>query len=127
MSAVYDKKAKRNCLDTKQKFRLGSWMLSNVENLNGNPASVAARRATEDLGFPVSESNLALAQRFSGVKIKLTKPRVGAKRPGDKHKRDRTQFVAFSLCRLMEKMGEDPGARLRAIALRNKINNPLAA
>lgn len=68
-----------NVLNARQKYQLASWVQAKCEELRRVRATLeeAARRASEELGFPVVMSNVTTARDAAGVTWKAAGPRAG--------------------------------------------------
>jgi hypothetical protein len=59
----------RNCLNIEKRDRLLNWMRLNHAHLETISRRDAAKKATEELGFPVTETNCTGLQSITGVKF----------------------------------------------------------
>lgn len=101
---------KINKLKAPEMFKLNLWIKTNEAALQGKTRPEIARLATQDLGFPVKDSNVTASIQATGAKIESTKGvPLG-------NTRNMVEALAAEFIAHLEKLGEIPSDRLKQLA-----------
>lgn len=102
---------KKNTLKGAQAFQVAKWLEDNIAALGDSTRAAAAAKATEALGFSITEANIAAAELAIGKSLR------GRGRPA-RGTSDAARLLARELVAMQAQLGISTSQALHALAHR---------